>query len=59
MEVPPPEATTAYAQGPPPSTMPPNQCYAPKTDSNGNVIKDNNGSMIPDFSLPVPCPPQQ
>jgi hypothetical protein len=58
MEVPPTEATTAYSQQPPPATMPPNQCYAPKTDQNGNVIKEND-NPIPDFSKPLPCPPQQ
>ena len=42
IEVPPPEATSAYPQEPPPATIPPNQCYAPKTDSTGNVIKDGN-----------------
>ncbi len=57
--VPPAEATTSDPQGPPPATMAPNQCYAPKTDSRGNVMKDNNGNMTPDFSMPVPCPPQQ
>ncbi len=74
IEVPPAEATTAYPQGPqvievpsegatyplgpPPAATPPNQCYAPKTDAKGNIIKDN-GNMIPDFSKPVPCPPEQ
>jgi hypothetical protein len=57
--VPPAETTTADSQGPSPATIPPNQCYAPKTDSNGNVIKDKNSNMTPDFSKPVPCPPQQ
>ena len=59
IEVPPAEATSAYPQEPPPATMPPNQCYAPKTDSTGNVTKDSNGNMIPDFAMPVPCPPTQ
>ncbi|MGD0237864.1 MAG: hypothetical protein ABSC55_25445, partial [Syntrophorhabdales bacterium] len=59
IEVPPTEATSASPQGPPPETTPPpNQCYAPKLDASGNIIKDN-GNMIPDFSKPVPCPPQQ
>jgi hypothetical protein len=57
IEVPPSEATTAY-QGPPSSAMPPNQCYAPKIDQNGNMIRQD-GNPIPDFSKPVPCPPQQ
>jgi hypothetical protein len=64
--VPPAEATTAYQQqepyqqqgAAPPVNMPPDQCYGPKVDANGNVIKDN-GNMVPDFSKPVPCPPQQ
>jgi hypothetical protein len=55
--VPPPEATTSYS-GPQPTTVPPDQCYGPKVDANGNILKDN-GNMIPDFSKPVPCPPQQ
>jgi len=74
MEVPPPEATTAYQQGPQiievpssgatypigpkPEKVPPNQCYAPKIDQKGNIIKEN-GNPVPDFSKPVPCPPQQ
>jgi len=56
IEVPPAEATTAYQQASyekPPS----NQCYAPKTDQYGDMIKEN-GNPIPDFSKPVPCPPQ-
>jgi hypothetical protein len=56
-EVPPPETTTAYPEQPGYS-MPPTQCYAPKTDEKGNIIRDN-GNMIPDFSKPVPCPPEQ
>ena len=52
VEVPPPEATTAY-QEPPAAAMPPNQCYAPKIDQNGNMIKQD-GNPIPDFSKPVP-----
>jgi hypothetical protein len=59
IEVPPTEATTAYQQGPTPATPPPNQCYAPKTDSKGKVVKDSKGNMTPDFSKSVPCPPQQ
>jgi hypothetical protein len=60
IEVPPAEATATYPQGPPPeTTLPPNQCYAPQIDSNGNVVNDRNGYMTPDFSKPVPCPPQQ
>jgi hypothetical protein len=58
IEVPPAEATTAYPQEPPLATIPPNQCYAPKTDPSGNIIKDSSGNMIPDFTKPVPCPPQ-
>ncbi len=58
-EVPPTDATATNPQGPPPAITPPNQCYAPQIDSNGNVINDRNGSMTPDFSKPVPCPPQQ
>jgi hypothetical protein len=49
----------ATPQGPPPITTRPNQCYAPRTDSNGQVIKDNDGNMAPDFSKPVPCPSTQ
>ena len=64
--VPPAEATNAYQQqepyqqqgAAPPVNMPPDQCYGPKVDANGNVIKDN-GNMVPDFSKPVPCPPRQ
>jgi hypothetical protein len=59
IEVPPTEATTASLHGPPPAATPPNQCYAPKTDTNGNIVKDDNGNMTPDFTKPVPCPPQQ
>jgi ubiquitin-protein ligase len=59
MEVPPPEATATYPQGPPPAITPPNQCYAPQIDPNGNVITDKIGNMSPDFSKPMPCPPQQ
>ena len=57
VEVPPPEATTQYQQqstGP----VPPNQCYAPKMDQSGNMLKEN-GNPIPDFGKPVPCPAQQ
>jgi hypothetical protein len=62
MEVPPPEATNQYSQQPGtpiPQNIPPNTCYAPKLDAGGNVLKDSNGDMSPDFSKPVPCPPQQ
>ena len=54
--VPPPDATTAQSE-PVPATPSPNQCYAPKVDQSGNLIYENN-DMIPDFSKPVPCPPQ-
>ncbi len=57
IEVPPAEATTAYQQESS-APLPPNQCYAPKTDQAGNIIKEN-GNPVPDFSKPVPCPPQQ
>jgi hypothetical protein len=75
IEVPPPEATVLYqpgsqAQGTTSAddsasakessqaAMPPNRCYAPATDSNGNIIEED-GNMVPDFSKPVPCPPQE
>jgi hypothetical protein len=65
IEVPPPEATTAYQEQPPTAyqqeptaAMSPNQCYAPKMDQTGAMIMENR-NPIPDFSKPVPCPPQQ
>ena len=58
IEVPPTEATTAAPHGLAQSVPPPNQCYAPETDANGNIITEN-GNMVPDFSKPVPCPPEQ
>jgi len=58
IEIPPPEAAATYPIGPPSATTPPIQCYAPKTDPKGNVIKEND-NMVPDFSKPVPCPLQQ
>jgi hypothetical protein len=36
----------------------PNQCYGPKVDQGGSIIKDQAGNMVPDFSKPVPCPSQ-
>lgn len=36
----------------------PNQCYGPKVDQEGNIMRDQAGNMIPDFSKPVPCPSQ-
>ena len=52
------ETTSSYPQGSPPATATPNQCYAAKTDPKGTIIKEN-GNVVPDFSKPVPCPPQQ
>ncbi len=57
IEVPPPEAAAKYPIGPQPATTPPIQCYAPKIDAGGNILKEN-GNMIPDFSKPVPWPPE-
>lgn len=34
----------------------PNQCYGPKVDQEGSIIRDQAGNMVPDFSKPVPCP---
>ena len=31
-------------------------CYVPKTDNNGNIIRDDGGNMIPDPLRPIPCP---
>ena len=36
----------------------PNQCYGPKVDQEGNIMRNQAGNMIPDFSKPVPCPSQ-
>ena len=59
IEVPPAGAAATYPIGPRPApAAPPAQCFAPKTDARGNMLKEN-GNMIPDFSKPVPCPPQQ
>jgi len=52
------EAISVYPQGSAPATATPNQCYAAKTDPKGTIIKEN-GNAVPDFSKPVPCPPQQ
>jgi hypothetical protein len=40
------------------STPPPN-CYGPQVDQSGNMLRDNSGNIIPDFTKPVSCPPQQ
>ena len=53
------EDPDANPEGAPPATTLPNQCYGPKTDINGQVIKDIGGNIIPDFSKPVPCPSAQ
>ena len=53
-----PSGATAYPIGPKAEKLPPNRCYAPTTDAHGNLTKEN-GNVVPDFSKPVPCPPQQ
>jgi len=55
IEVPPPGVPAIYPIGPQPTPTAPNQCYAPKTDARGTIIKEN-GNMVPDFAKPVPCP---
>ena len=54
----PPEGSAKFPIGPKAAaTMPPTQCYAPKTDDRGTMLQED-GNMLPDFSKPVPCPPQ-
>ena len=39
-----------------PLTALPDPCYVPRTDFSGQLIKDNDGNMVPDFSKSVSCP---
>ena len=40
------------------SSLPP-KCYGPQVDKTGNMLRDQEGNMIPDFTKPVTCPPLQ
>jgi hypothetical protein len=48
-----PQATTDQQSTPIPN------CYGPQVDQSGNMLRDKDGNIIPDFTKPVPCPPQQ
>jgi len=41
-----------------PAATPENRCYGPTVDDTGEIIYDKDGNMMPDFTKPVPCPPQ-
>ncbi len=47
-----PQATTNQ------QSTPISNCYGPQVDQSGNMLRDKDGNIIPDFTKPVPCPPQ-
>jgi hypothetical protein len=52
------QATTDQQPAAAQQTPPPN-CYGPQVDKSGSMLRDTDGNMIPDFTKPVTCPPQQ